>query len=1389
MKTRRKTHEADPKRRGDRNMAPRPEGSPVSTPRTRSPVKGVRTGGVTCSGPDALSMLSMLAEVASVTLHTDPSVTDTAVAAKTKASNSGNRKPSEYEVLTLEQVSNMTDNLLVKLFSDFESNEMWRRFTYTCRMLPAACSQFFQSFGSEHKARAGMKAHLLSHLKSLLEVHNSEQSRQNYILESVPARKRRLCEQESSTTKRRGASVSNRTTKLSATPKTPTRGGENSRSRKAVHMTPEKENDSKRKIAVFSKEHKKMEVATSYLQADNIKKENKSLQEIPRNETKPKRKLETSRDSRTRAKKIKAVVPEGPLQNDDMNNNNNNNGDMKMEVKSELEEGNPPMQQAVSHDHGYLKANPSLKAESTACRAFTPSEQYSLEDSQQGHHQQLPQVSGIVEESAGISMSGKEIPSREDHSTLLHEHMNQELQGGIMAQDSGSSSTPLPVVGCEVEFTPDQQYKVMRSADLPVVYDHNNPPSNIQTVSRIIERDEYKVRKKPKGRAKFIGQSKVEKEMALKLITEIRSLPVMALDTLECKICHPPRLFTAPSTLLSHYRSHAGIRPYECRICEAVFTRQHSLNYHMLIHTNQTRFTCVDCGRKFRHPSHFKEHRRRHTGESPYECSDCLMRFKTRNTYKRHLRTRHGKLLTTQGAIIILSQEEADRMKKTQGRKPRRPRQPLQIISPEAAAQMEEEQIWTDFEEGEREEEEEEEDDEEEEEEEEEEASQLENAHKRKEIPKGSPSNISSGLVSTVGVQQIANGKTGLFIRPKKISVSKSKGKTNIEKEKIADQSAEMKVEIQTNEASFVEEERVEEEVVTEEVNMDDLRTYVFQPPPEHNTLPKVNIRSTWNTINIDLKDLEKATENVVTETIPENESEVAGFENSQVIAQVPEQAMNQASEECTDFTSDNVLPEEVITICAGEENTGDGIPTAGSQTSGGTQGGKPPDWFTVKKPLKCYGRPSYSILEPNSSVFSAGGPTSGTNKANPQTSPSGRWVYLVEYIQGQDGRLAKVYRGSASLVNRNNQNLGVEVPASSSGNVTIRAPVNRDNAKVAVMSSTVTSTPPAVCISNSVVKTSGKLVMQTGNGEYGKSSSTAGSSTVPSHILSKPNNQSTHGQDANDRVVINKQVVNNVVVNNHIVKNGSIVSVSCGEHSQMPLSCSPQPVVLAAGPVSSDSSSSEDHLRSQGHQILSTHNLAGKSQDMLATETKCQEVTHHAFNGNQKNQVFEGHSVDHLVTVDNEVLLENVEIIESMDPGTAVNVTVTGIIESNSIDEEELPVEYNTKSQMQVPRRTDLSPSSSVSNTSRVKVEEVRHGESRLVEARGEMMDNFLNPHSVNQSECKVPSSPDSRTSAQSSKMLDTPQSSSEQVSSVHGINSIATMSSSALMPAAVQI
>lgn len=174
---------------------------------------------------------------------------------------------------------------------------------------------------------------------------------------------------------------------------------------------------------------------------------------------------------------------------------------------------------------------------------------------------------------------------------------------------------------------------------------------------------------KPKGKAKFIGTSKEEREMALAYIERIKKKGNPTGNNLQCRICDPPRSFTAPTTLVSHYRSHAGIKPYECRICKAVFTRRHSLKYHMLIHQNQTRFTCTDCGKKFRHPSHFREHQRRHTGEAPFECNDCGQRFKTRNTYKRHLKTRHNKILTTCGEVLHPPEEDLQKVLTNRKRK------------------------------------------------------------------------------------------------------------------------------------------------------------------------------------------------------------------------------------------------------------------------------------------------------------------------------------------------------------------------------------------------------------------------------------------------------------------------------------------------------------------------------------------------------------------------------------------------------------------------------------------------------------------------------------------------------------------------------------------------
>ncbi|XP_011050078.1 PREDICTED: uncharacterized protein LOC105143439 isoform X1 [Acromyrmex echinatior] len=184
---------------------------------------------------------------------------------------------------------------------------------------------------------------------------------------------------------------------------------------------------------------------------------------------------------------------------------------------------------------------------------------------------------------------------------------------------------------------------------------------------------------KPKGKAKFIGTSKEEREMALAYIERIKKKGNPTGNNLQCRICDPPRSFTAPTTLVSHYRSHAGIKPYECRICKAVFTRRHSLKYHTLIHQNQTRFTCTDCGKKFRHPSHFREHQRRHTGEAPFGCDDCGQRFKTRNTYKRHLKTRHNKILTTFGEVLHPPEEEYQNVRINRKRKDDFPKTTINI--------------------------------------------------------------------------------------------------------------------------------------------------------------------------------------------------------------------------------------------------------------------------------------------------------------------------------------------------------------------------------------------------------------------------------------------------------------------------------------------------------------------------------------------------------------------------------------------------------------------------------------------------------------------------------------------------------------------------------------
>nr|CAD7423876.1 unnamed protein product [Timema monikensis] len=627
------------------------------------------------------ALLNMLAEVASQKLHSDPIVASTVTDQSrdycdaptfNRSRKISPRGKSLNGSISSKDLHSLSSNKLLKLFAEFDGNEMKRTFTYTCSIEPEHCRQSYSSFGSESKARQQMKGHLQTHVQQFGK-NNAVQVK----CSPVDAQKRRTIQKvEVSSKKRRNLRYSVKaegSMKIEEADENDSRipNVENIRSnldKLAVHCPGDK-------LAVHCPAMEKQSVATT--------------------------------------------------------------------VSCKLEEVKSVDTGSIYDEHNYTNftvGTASLTERNLKCSNSVVSD----------------------------FEFGGSIPVGRCEVVLGFEDIPEVDLGGNMDESAIDSE----VVNSNNEFDNDKVADIITArADTVSTAKSNkgtaflkeeNPAGKDVYPVNIIEHDVYIQKKKPKGKAKFIGQSKIEKEMAISLIESMKRRGNTS-ECLECHICSPPRSFTAPTTLISHYRSHAavfvssgeagresqipvalkafslvptvaalpyafaskattsywwqshsmkssdvmylvseinmsrpagaplsnsdayrfllkmnmggmfqdladfwtlilinptGIKPYECRICGSVFTRQHSLNYHMLIHSNQTRFTCADCGRKFRHPSHFKEHRRRHTGESPYECSDCMLRFKTRNTYKRHLKTRHGKVLTTAGCLIVLSDDE-----------------------------------------------------------------------------------------------------------------------------------------------------------------------------------------------------------------------------------------------------------------------------------------------------------------------------------------------------------------------------------------------------------------------------------------------------------------------------------------------------------------------------------------------------------------------------------------------------------------------------------------------------------------------------------------------------------------------------------------------------------
>lgn len=107
----------------------------------------------------------------------------------------------------------------------------------------------------------------------------------------------------------------------------------------------------------------------------------------------------------------------------------------------------------------------------------------------------------------------------------------------------------------------------------------------------------------------------------------------------KCKLCE--RSFHRKKDLEAHVRSHKNIRPFTCNECGKSFIYKNNLQLHVREHSGDKQHKCVFCGKAFFRKYNLDNHVRIHTGETPYECTICRKDFTQKSNYNVHMKAFH----------------------------------------------------------------------------------------------------------------------------------------------------------------------------------------------------------------------------------------------------------------------------------------------------------------------------------------------------------------------------------------------------------------------------------------------------------------------------------------------------------------------------------------------------------------------------------------------------------------------------------------------------------------------------------------------------------------------------------------------------------------------------
>ena len=107
----------------------------------------------------------------------------------------------------------------------------------------------------------------------------------------------------------------------------------------------------------------------------------------------------------------------------------------------------------------------------------------------------------------------------------------------------------------------------------------------------------------------------------------------------KCTFPNCTKKYATISKLVAHERTHTGIKPFICQICQKSFNEKGNLKAHLKFHSEIRPFKCPLCDKRYKSNVHLKDHIRiQHYQIKKFRCQFCNKSFGRTSALKVHVR-------------------------------------------------------------------------------------------------------------------------------------------------------------------------------------------------------------------------------------------------------------------------------------------------------------------------------------------------------------------------------------------------------------------------------------------------------------------------------------------------------------------------------------------------------------------------------------------------------------------------------------------------------------------------------------------------------------------------------------------------------------------------------